>query len=211
MVTADGDSLIHMAQKAPSQLLEFSELRLLPEIHVFFGAGRLLTRTRLNLRPGLPWLLETTVLESFALHARALIDFFFKPKVTWKHDALASDFFDPGEWESLRPEPGPWIELVRGPRLDRVGTEIAHLRYDDTATLEGHARGWPTLQLTGAIGGVLRVFIENVPANLLCPEFVDEAWREIPVFVRVGPTGATPPLWPRSTRRGLSARMHPTR
>ena len=181
-----------MAQKSQAVLVEFSEQRLLPEVQTFFAAGRMLTRTRLNLRPRLPWLLETSVLESFALHGRALVDFFFPNPTRWKHDALASDFFDAGDWESLRPEAGPWIQLVRG----RVGAEIAHLRYDNEATLEAQARGWPVLQLAGAVGGVLRVFIEAVPTELLSHRFSDDAWREIPVFARVGPAGSNPPLWP---------------
>ena len=190
-----------MAKKSDAELVEFSAQRLLPEIQIFFAAGRMLTRTRLNLRPSLPWLLETAVLESFALHARALIDFFFKSSRRWKHDALAADYYHPGGWELLCPPPGPWIELVRGPRLDRVGAEIAHLRYDDDVTLDGQARGWPVLQLAGAVGGVLRVFIQSAPSKSLAPGFVEDAWREIPVFVRVGSAGGTPPLWPRSTRR----------
>jgi hypothetical protein len=107
-------SLRAVAEVTQTDLVKFCEERVLPEVQLFFAAGRMLTRTRLNLRPRLPSLLETTVLESFALHARALIDFFFKPKRSWPHDALASDFFAPGEWEDLRPEAGPWIQLVRG-------------------------------------------------------------------------------------------------
>jgi hypothetical protein len=198
-------SLRAVAEVIQADLVSFCEQRLLPEVQLFFAAGRMLTRTRLNLRPRLPWLLETTVLESFALHARALIDFFFKPKRSWPHDALASDFFAPGEWEDLRPEAGPWIQLVRGAKLDRVGAEIAHLRYDDAATLQAQARGWPVLQLAGAVGGVLRVFIETAPRQLMTSAFVDPAWREIPVFVRVGPAGTNPPLWPKSAHRRAGA------
>jgi hypothetical protein len=158
------------------------------------------------LRPGLPALLETAVLESFALHSRALIDFFYKSRGQCRPtDALATDFFNPGEWEALRPHPGPWIALVKGPRLDRVGAEIAHLRYDDESTLEGQARGWPILQLAGAVGSVLRSFIETAPRHLLAPRFVEDAWREIPLFARVSHSGSIPPVWPRAARRtGLS-------
>ena len=117
------------------------------------------------------------------------------------HDAFAADYFDSGRWEALRPNAGPWIELVRGPMLDRVGAEIAHLRYDDEITLDAQARGWPVLQLAGAVGGVLRVFLEAAPDQLLAPGFAEDAWREIPVFARVGPAGGTPPLWPQSARR----------
>lgn len=194
----------HMAQKSQAVLVEFSGQRLLPEVEVFFAAGRMLTRTRMRLRPSLPWLLETSVLEAFALHARSLIDFFFTPS-RWPQDALASHFFEPGRWEALRPKEGPWIELVRG----RVGKEIAHLRYDDVSTLAAQARGWPVLQLAGAVGAVLRVFIEAVPRHLLSPGFVDAAWREIPVFARVGVSGGNPPLWPRPTRRLPAAPAKP--
>ena len=194
-----------MAQRSDTELVAFSHDRLLPEIHQFFAAGRELSGLRLNLRPALPWLHETALLESFALHARALIDFFFIPRAKWKNDALARHFFAPqDDWEQRRPDPGPWLELVRGPRLDRVGAEIAHLRYDDAETLDAQARGWPIMQLAGGIGGVVRVFVEDVPPSRVSPSFRESAWREIPAFVRVGSDGVAAPLWPKHAARTRS-------
>jgi hypothetical protein len=186
-----------MATKSDAELAEFSR-HLLYDVQLFFHEGRALMRARLNLGPQLVWEIEMALVESFALHARSLVDFFFRDKGR-ADDAFAAHYFEPGAWAALRPEPGPWIHEVRHPDLDRFGKEIAHLNYH-RVTLAERAKGWPIAQIAGAVGAVLRLFIEHVSARRVVAEFNEQAWREIPVYSRVRSSSAgIAPFWPQTT------------
>jgi hypothetical protein len=185
-----------MPRPTEDELVVFSR-HLLYDVQLFFREGRALVRSRLELSPRMAWEVEMALVESFALHARSLADFFFKDKGR-RDDALAAHYFAPGDWKAIRPEPGPWVLEVKHPELDRVGKEIAHLTYH-RVTLAERAKGWPVAQIAGALGAVLRVFVENVPAQNVTPEFIEEAWREIPVFARLpNVSRAVAPMWPQA-------------
>jgi hypothetical protein len=185
-----------MARPTQSELVAFSR-HLLYDVQLFFREGRTLVRTRLELSPPIAWEVEMALVESFALHARSLVDFFFKDKGR-PDDALAAHYFEPGAWKDLRPAPGPWIREVKHPELDRVGKEIAHLTYH-RVTLAERAKGWPVAQIAGAVGAIMRAFVENVSARNVVPEFFEDAWREIPVFARLPDAGgAIAPMWPQA-------------
>jgi hypothetical protein len=176
------------------ELRLFSE-RLLYEVQVFFRVARLLMRLRLGLARPLPWEAEMALIESFALHARALSDFLYVLKGR-TDDALAADFFAPGKWERLLPDKGPWLELVKRPGFDRAGKEIIHLTYH-RAPVSEEAQGWSVAQVSVALGVVVRIFIERVPKSRVTEAFLDGAWREIPAISRVEwRPGVGPPLWP---------------
>ena len=186
-----------MANRSDAELIAFSE-HLLYDVQLFFHESRALTRTRLELTPSLPWEIEMALVESFALHARALVDFFFRDKGR-ADDAFASHYFPHGVWAKLRPAQGPWIREVRQPALDRFGKEIAHLNYH-RVTLAEQAKGWPVVQIAGAIGQVVWVFVSNVDPTRVPPEFKGRAEREIPAFARLGGwPGAIAPIWPRAS------------
>lgn len=179
------------------ELVTFSE-HLLYDVQLFFHEGRALTRARLDLTPSLPWEVEMALVESFALHARSLVDFFFRDKGR-SDDAFAAHYFEQGEWATLRPQPGPWIREVKHPDLDRFGKEIAHLNYH-RVTLAERAKGWPVVQIAGAIGEALWSFVSNVDPARVSPHFKPHAEREIPVFARLnGWPGAIAPVWPRAS------------
>jgi hypothetical protein len=194
-----------MPSRSDRELIAFSE-HLLYDVQLFFHESRALTRTRLELMPSLPWEVEMALVESFAMHARALVDFFFREKGR-SDDAFASHFFSHRTWEKLRLSQGPWISEVRQPALDRFGKEIAHLNYH-RVTLAEQARGWPVVQIAGAIGEVLWVFGANVDQSRVMTDFKVRAEREIPAFARLGSwPGAIAPVWPRaSATQTLSTR-----
>jgi hypothetical protein len=118
-----------------------------------------------------------------------------------------SSAFSHRTWEKLRLSQGPWISEVRQPALDRFGKEIAHLNYH-RVTLAEQARGWPVVQIAGAIGEVLWVFGANVDQSRVITDFKVRAEREIPAFARLGSwPGAIAPVWPRaSATQTLSTR-----
>jgi hypothetical protein len=81
--------------------------------------GALSTGTR-------PAWLTNALLESFVIHLRALIDFFYTPDRPKPDDMLATDYFpEPRHWESVRPS---MSEVLKNARA-RAHKEIAHLTY----------------------------------------------------------------------------------
>jgi len=107
-------------------------------------------------------LLSNALIESFTVHARALIHFLYPSKHPHPTDVLAEDFFKAGEWEEKRPvEPEIFI-AVRG----RVNKEIAHLTYD-RQLVKPELKGWNFVTLGNSILEIMQVFIGAIPKQLL--------------------------------------------
>ena len=69
--------------------------------------------------------MNNAFIESFVIHARVLLDFFypFNPR---PDDVIATDFFDQAEtWERARPEKTDLLKTIH----KSVGKEAAHLSY----------------------------------------------------------------------------------
>ena len=106
---------------------------------------------------------QNALLESFTIHARALLAFLYPPDNPRKSDVLAEDFFDdPEEWNRLRPPKAAVLDQVN----TRVGREIAHLTYNrQEGTPE--AKKWPIPEIARAIHSVVRLFLQTVPRDRL--------------------------------------------
>lgn len=106
---------------------------------------------------------SNALLESFTIHARALMDFFYpseKPEAT---DVIAQDFFvDAQAWADVR---GDQPEIF-GKARRRVNKEIAHLTYDRQAVTPA-LKGWDLNALGGPILEISNKFLANVPKRLL--------------------------------------------
>ncbi len=104
-------------------------------------------------------------LESFTVHARALVGFFFSTAGR-DTDVLAIDFFaDPATWQaSCRPDTIPPALSTVG---FRVGKEIAHLTYD-RLEIEPEAWKWNVTAMREAMTPIVRDFATRVP-----PEHLD--------------------------------------
>src|SRR4051794_40863373 len=103
-------------------------LDVLYDIQVLFGAARRLEQFVTILYTddisdeeaveeglALPWLEHVTLVEAFAVHARALVEFLFRdraPKVR-ATDLLAADYFRPGKWRALCPPQEATLDPVR--------------------------------------------------------------------------------------------------
>ncbi len=71
------------------------------------------------------WLVNA-LLESFVIHFRALLDFFYPPANVKNDDVLAGDYFDDSEaWEKIRPQLSEALSRAK----TRAHKEIAHLTY----------------------------------------------------------------------------------
>ena len=105
--------------------------------------------------------LNNTIIESFGIHVRALLDFFYG-KAKYDDDVIAEQFFgEPNEWVCIRP-PKTHDELKQ--IRDRVNKEIAHLTY---ARQEVISKEWPFGEILADVNAVIDIFIESVPKKLL--------------------------------------------
>lgn len=104
-----------------------------------------------------PQHVRNSLLESFTIHLRALVDFIWEPQRLRDDDAVASDFFNsPEKWLNVRPSFPDALEPARS----RTGKEVAHLTYarlDVTAD----AKRWHIVDMANAIAAALAVFAKN--------------------------------------------------
>src|SRR5688572_21299671 len=105
--------------RKPAELREASE-HLFYELWMLDSLARLLGLGAFGHGP-----VSNALLESFSIHARALLQFFF-PMSPKSDDVLAEDYFGgTAAWEAVRgAEPAALNQVNR-----RVGKEVAHLTY----------------------------------------------------------------------------------
>jgi hypothetical protein len=149
------------------------------------------------------------LIESFALHTRALSDFFYVPKRGRHRDnAFAFDFFDqPQQWQKIVPPQGPWLAAIKRAsadpkdRVDRFGEHLGHLTFK-RAAVSDYARGWPVIQVADELGVAVRAFVEHVDDSRVAPDFKAKAWRELPVGARLARVQKAVGIWakPATTR-----------
>jgi hypothetical protein len=101
--------------------------------------------------------LTNALLESFVIHFRALVDFFYPPLHPKPDDVLATHYFeDSAEWERLRP---PLSEALQHGRA-RAHKEIAHLTYT-RLDVTPDKRSWPFVEIANQMEELMQVFREN--------------------------------------------------
>ncbi len=118
-------------------------------------------------------LLRNAVLDSFLIHARALVDFFYrKPKVPT--DVIAGDYFDNTEkayWERHYSKDPGWFKDTR----TRIDKGVAHISY------ERRKDAWDYIQIEREIGKVFDDFVKRVSLDLL-----GTRWEIIKRNIRTG-------------------------
>lgn len=133
--------------------------------------------------------LNNAVLESFIIHARAVMDFLYS-KSPHVEDIIAEDFFDePDDWRMPRPKQTDVLVSAR----KRVGTEVAHLSYE-RQNVTPEKKPWPLSEITIDVAVVARKFLDVVPED-----FLGERWDEYKkTRASATPTDPPPPLapWP---------------
>lgn len=98
-------------------------------------------------------------LETFVVHWRALIEFFYAETEKWPDDMRAYDFVDRSKWEKARGNMLSWIRDLHC----RAGKEIAHLT---TSRKYGTPpeKNWPYRDMKKHLEGVIKLFVKE--ANL---------------------------------------------
>jgi hypothetical protein len=109
---------------------------------------------------------RNALLESFTMHARVLLQFFF-PKAPRPDDVLAEDYFGGRvAWETVRGTMPVALSQIDA----RVGKEVAHLTYARLSVAD-EAKAWKILEIAAALSDVAAVFSKNVNAEALAPHF----------------------------------------
>ena len=111
--------------------------------------------------------LNNAVLESFAIHVRALIHFFFDEK-TNHDDVLAVHFFSTAdEWRRILPS---FTDVLKNAKK-RADKEIAHLTYNRQAVTQ-EKKPWNFIPIYTELNEVVKKFINAVPK-----EYLGELWN----------------------------------
>ncbi|MGH9499623.1 MAG: hypothetical protein ACRD3L_10830 [Terriglobales bacterium] len=151
-----------MARKIYSdqELLDFSEEHVMYELNIFRWLVDAIPSTKKDFQ-------LSAYLESFAIHLRGLIDFFFTlPKDAKNDDVIAADFFDPAS---------PWIPGVLSASLkdarERTNKEVGHITYKRKTGMDP-TKPWPVGSLFNEIVPVARKFADDASGKKLHPSVV---------------------------------------
>lgn len=144
-------------ERAAQELKEFAEEHLAYEAEMLFASAQELAEGKH------PQHITNALLESFTIHLRALIDFFWGQYPARKDDALAEDFFEhPSHWKEKKPDFPAALELAR----NRANKEIAHLTYE-RLNIKPEAKVWPVAEMANAMRSALIVFAKSADVGLL--------------------------------------------
>jgi hypothetical protein len=106
--------------------------------------------------------INNALLESFVIHARALLDFLYAERPR-SDDVIAEDFLSsPNDWPKIRPPKTDLLKTIHR----RVGKEAAHLTYARLDVTQ-ETKLWAFLQIAEDITIVFDQFLEIVPKSLL--------------------------------------------
>jgi len=125
-------------------------------------------------------MLHNSVLESFLVHLRNLIDFLYLPKCK-KDDVLAEDYFqDPEVWLKLRPLQGNDLKKAK----QRTNKLLSHLTYTRLKMAKSETQ-WDHISLRSEIMSRIAVFLDNVPKDLIIKQLrKTEHWGAVDAAAR---------------------------
>jgi len=119
--------------------------------------------------------LNNALLESFTIHVRALIGFFYSEKPR-DDDIIAEDFFNnQTDWHSIRPLKTKTLENAK----KRADKEVAHLTYN-RLDVTPEQKPWEFLEIFDELQVLIKVFLDNVDQDLLGSHWDETKHRQIP-------------------------------
>lgn len=111
--------------------------------------------------------LANAILESFIIHVRGLILFFYA-KGPREDDVVSEDFFEnPEQWTGIRPKQSELLLEAE----KRANKEMAHLTYA-RLDVTPDRKHWPILEISKEIDNAIEVFIRNAAKDRL-----GKTWR----------------------------------
>jgi hypothetical protein len=158
----EGSDLTTMGRpiRTPEQLRAASE-HLYYEVNMFDAVARALMSGLFG-----EGVVRNAFLESFTIHSRALVQFFFAtaPKMD---DVIAEDYFLNQEtWRSLR----AMLPAALNPVNGRVGKEIAPLIYA-RLDVSPEEKGWNIMEIWRSLNGLVAMFVKNSDPGSLGPSW----------------------------------------
>jgi len=118
-------------------------------------------------------ILHNALLESFTMHASAILDFLYEDN-PGPDDVVATDYLPAAEeWASARPKKSRILQVVHEDMRYRARMEIGQLSY------EGHdaapeRQPWPFMRIAKEVDAAINKFLDLVPELLQGPR-----WREV--------------------------------
>lgn len=115
------------------------------------------------------------MLESFSIHARVLIDFFY-PVNPRPNDVIANDFLGaPDQWATICPPKSELLDHVE----QRVGREVVRMNYDRQEVVP-ILIGSPFGKIVAELHRIFQRFLKAVPAEFLGPRCAEFKHRDVP-------------------------------
>lgn len=147
----------------PRGKLTEEQIRAFAEEHLNYEYQMLMATAIELSNPGHAQHIKNSLLESFTIHLRALIDFLWEAQKLREDDAVASDFFSsPDKWFQVQPKYPTALEPARS----RTGKEVAHLTYT-RLDVTADAKRWHVVDMANALTAALVVFAKHAdPAYL---------------------------------------------
>jgi len=106
--------------------------------------------------------INNALLESFTIHVRALIGFFFSENPR-NDDIVAEDFFlDPNDWINKRSLKTDLLEKAK----KRADKEVAHLTYT-RLEITPEQKQWEFLKIFNDLQVLIEIFLDTVSSHLL--------------------------------------------
>lgn len=116
--------------------------------------------------------INNALLESFAIHVRALTGFCYSDNPR-SDDIVAEDFFsDSNEWQTKRPEKTELLDKAK----KRADKEVAHLTYT-RLDVTSEQKNWEFLKIFNYLQVSIKIFLDNVPIELLGSNWEDTKRR----------------------------------
>jgi hypothetical protein len=111
--------------------------------------------------------LGDAVIDSFILHTKTLMDFFYSKDNPRPDQVIAEDFFpSPETWQELRPKKTELIKAVEARMAEaRIAQESARLTYTKQDTIPGD-RLWYLIPIINELSNVFNIFFQNIPDRL---------------------------------------------
>ena len=112
--------------------------------------------------------INSAFLESFTIHLRVLIGFFYSENPR-NDDIIADDFFAiSGEWQSIRPPKTKVLDKAKR----RADKEVAHLTYT-RLDITPEQKNWDFVEIFNDIQVIVKTFLNNISIDLLGSKWED--------------------------------------
>lgn len=152
-------------RRSQEELKEALKKHVMYEIEMFYWSVSALAKGEAN-----TWGERNSQLETFALHTRNLVHFFY-PENARDDDMIAEDFFaDPASW---RRTVCPSKNFSLGSASGRVNKEVAHLTYARLGKTD-EEWNWRPLEIVQILHPVIQKFLEGVRSFGVDASFIQE-------------------------------------